>query len=344
MEEGFYILEAVGLKAYLEPCLTMMEANRLSTSCETLGNDKKTKEVWAAIFRHLQDEGKEVEFVEEGNKEFSKEEDQGLCCFATTLKTPRGRGGLNPLNSPKHLHLQEAADDTLSISFVGSALGPRITSLKHALALVKGELGSRAPDAPYAMVHGGIKGMWDELGDLKAYLGNYSTALDSKAKGSRVDKLLAKTLAAWSKGNEALRVVEQLVNHGPDSQGTRLELELRDMAQWMRDLEETIDKASKFVVELSSYLLNMPTAPGGTSSGLVPQAEFLALGGPQVRFPPVFSESKKTNGLKFHVTRCFESRESKSLVTSPPLLPPHNGAPPSPPVCTQDPLPCEGIN
>ena len=53
MEEGFYILEAVGLKAYLEPCLTMMEANRLSTSRETLGDGKKTKEVWAAIFRHL---------------------------------------------------------------------------------------------------------------------------------------------------------------------------------------------------------------------------------------------------------------------------------------------------
>jgi hypothetical protein len=75
MEEGFYILEAVGLKAYLEPCLTMAEANHSSTSREILGGGKKTMEVWAAIFRHLQDQRKEVESVEEGDKEFGKEED-----------------------------------------------------------------------------------------------------------------------------------------------------------------------------------------------------------------------------------------------------------------------------
>ena len=42
------------------------------------------------------------------------------------------------------------------------------------------------------------------------------------------------------------------------------------------------------------------------------------LEGPQVRFPPFFFRIEKTNGLKFHVTRCFDSRESKSLFTSPP--------------------------
>ncbi len=118
--------------------------------------------------------------------------------------------------------------------------------------------------------------MGDGLHDLKAGLDKLSTALDSKTKGSRVDKLLAETLAAWSKGNKAFRVVEQLVNHGPGSQVTHLKLELRDMGQQMRDLEETLNKASKFVVELSSYISNLPTAPGGTSSGLVPQAEFFA--------------------------------------------------------------------
>ena len=70
----------------------------------------------------------------------------------------------------------------------------------------------------------------------------------------------------------------------------------------------------------------------------------LVVGGPHVRFPPVFSESKKTNGLKFHVTRCFDSRESGKKVTCYLPLPHHNGAPPSPPVCTQDPLLCMGIN
>ncbi len=52
------------------------------------------------------------------------------------------------------------------------------------------------------------------------------------------------------------------------------------------------------------------------------------LGGPQFRFPPVFFGIERTNGLKFHVTCCFDSRESKSLVTSPP--PPMAMHPPPP--------------
>ena len=62
--------------------------------------------------------------------------------------------------------------------------------------------------------------------------------------------------------------------------------------------------------------------------------------GSTLQVPASFFGIKKNKGLKFHVTRCFDSRESKSLVTPPP----HNGAPPSPPVYTQDPLLCMGIN
>ena len=52
------------------------------------------------------------------------------------------------------------------------------------------------------------------------------------------------------------------------------------------------------------------------------------LGGPQFRFPPVFFGIERTNGLKFHVTCCFDSQESKSLVTTPP--PPMAMHPPPP--------------
>jgi hypothetical protein len=41
--------------------------------------------------------------------------------------------------------------------------GPQLTDLKHALALVKGELGTRDVHAPYITVHGGIKGLWTGL-------------------------------------------------------------------------------------------------------------------------------------------------------------------------------------
>ena len=52
MEEGFYILDVVGLKAFIKPCLPMAEANCLSIGREVLGKGEKPMEiwVWAAIF------------------------------------------------------------------------------------------------------------------------------------------------------------------------------------------------------------------------------------------------------------------------------------------------------
>ena len=40
--------------------------------------------------------------------------------------------------------------------------------------------------------------------------------------------------------------------------------------------------------------------------------------GSTLQVPASFFGIKKNKGLKFHVTRCFDSRESKSLFTSPP--------------------------
>ena len=88
-------------------------------------------------------------------------------------------------------------DNTSSISSVEDAQGMRITSLKHALALIRGEMGSQASDTPYSTVHGGIRGVWAGLQDLKAGLDKQTIAMDSKAEGSRVDKLLVETSVAW---------------------------------------------------------------------------------------------------------------------------------------------------
>jgi hypothetical protein len=66
----------------------------------------------------------------------------------------------------------------------------------------------------------------------------------------------------------------------------------------------------------------------------------LMLGGPQ-----------KLHFFQSRVTQKTKLQSSTSLAAFTPgkvsrfyLLPPHNGAPPSPPVCTQDPSPCMGIN
>jgi hypothetical protein len=42
MEKGFYILDTVGLKAYLEPCLLLADANYSSTSWAILEGSKQT--------------------------------------------------------------------------------------------------------------------------------------------------------------------------------------------------------------------------------------------------------------------------------------------------------------
>ncbi len=51
------------------------------------------------------------------------------------------------------------------------------------------------------------------------------------------------------------------------------------------------------------------------------------VGGPHEGSRHFSHESKKKKAAKFHVTRRFYSRESESLLTSPPLAPRHGDAP-----------------
>ncbi len=105
-------------------------------------------EAWAAIFRHLPD------MV--GNGELEKEEGMGafagahskLRCFAMAMKTPREREDFNPLAmTPKRLRLGNVSEEDL-VSSSGLLSGWDLMTLKYALALVKGELGSKDEDAP----------------------------------------------------------------------------------------------------------------------------------------------------------------------------------------------------
>ena len=95
-------------------------------------------EAWAAIFRHLPD------MV--GNRELEKEE--GICafagahsklhCFAMAMKTPREREDFNPLaTTPKRLCLGNVSEED-PVSSLGLSSGRDLTTLKYALALVKG--------------------------------------------------------------------------------------------------------------------------------------------------------------------------------------------------------------
>ena len=100
MQEGFYLLDTIGLKVYLESCLLLEDAVYLATGQMILLEGKQTMDLWMTIFCRLQVEGKETVSLG-GGKEDGNLEDQGLCRFAMATKVPQGRGGLNPLHSPK---------------------------------------------------------------------------------------------------------------------------------------------------------------------------------------------------------------------------------------------------
>ncbi len=159
MYPGFYVHNTAGLKAYLEPFLPMEIGMRTATGRAVLSGGEQTMEAWAAIFRHLCDTV--------GNGELEKEEGMGASAgahsklrrFATAMKTPREQEDFNPLaTTPKWLCLGNVSEED-PVSSSGLSSGWDLTTLKYALALVKGELGSKDEDAPYNMVHGGIRAL-----------------------------------------------------------------------------------------------------------------------------------------------------------------------------------------
>jgi len=136
---------------------------------------------------------------------------------------------------------------------------------------VKGELGTRASDAPYALIHGGLQGTFTALAA-------FEEQLVSKASSARVDGLVTDTNACYAKSAEACRAVEQLVTFGSISKVSALEHRLREMSARTRVLEVTLDRASKLVEDLSKYVVNLAgSGPGVAASGIgVTTEEYLA--------------------------------------------------------------------
>jgi hypothetical protein len=133
-----------------------------------------------AIFRHLQEVGAR------GNKEV--QEDQGLQRFAMAMKTPQGWGDTNLLNSPKQLRMSDHNNNNASSITLAGAWDTHVAHLvlKHLLALVKKEVGSREANAPYVTVHGGLQGSWDKLRVLECGIAEDRKVWASKADGSEV--------------------------------------------------------------------------------------------------------------------------------------------------------------
>jgi hypothetical protein len=189
-------------------------------------------------------------------------EDQGLANFYTGLKTP-GRVVLDSLNSPKRMRYDDAEkDDGEGTPDPGATSGsllarmdPLFGHLRNSLALINGELGSRAKKAPYATVHEGLQGAYVALATFKA-------RLNSKASSMRVVGLVTDTNACYNKSADACRTVKQFVTLGSISNIVALEHKLRDMCMRNRVLEATLNRASRLVEDLSSYVANLAFGSG----------------------------------------------------------------------------------
>jgi hypothetical protein len=155
----------------------------------------KTLETWNTIFRS--DRAKDAEAAAftplRGGRTTNDVEDRGLIKFYTALKTP-GRVALDSLNSPKRVRYNDGGmDEDGDGERVSPAFGAtsatkdaRFDHLRTSLALVKGELGTRASEAPYATIHGGLQGAFTALAA-------FEERLDSKASSARVDGLVTGT-------------------------------------------------------------------------------------------------------------------------------------------------------
>ncbi len=275
MAAGFYVLDMSAQKAYLDPFLPLADGMCSQTGQTVLAGSNLTLEAWSADFRHLRDTSGEVlEPLREGDDYFEEAADTGLQRFTTAMKTPRGRGRLNPLTSPKCLRLDDRANNATSISSNNLPQGPRVMALKNALALVKGELGSQDANAPYVTVHGRLQGLWEGLGILEE--DNRQQEGTLKICQDRVDNLLTDTSAVWNKGNKAVRAVEQLANIGGPAKVVALESEFSSMSQKVTELETTLKKAPMFLLYLNTYVSNLPRGAPAGSGATVPLKDFLA--------------------------------------------------------------------
>ena len=234
------------------------------------------------IFWHLSNRAKDAKGAAStplrGGRTTNDVEDRGLVKFYMDLKTP-GRVVLDSLNLPRCMRYDDGGmakdgdGERESPAFGASSAtkDARFNHLRTSLALVKGELGTRASKAPYDTMHGGLQGAFTALA-------MFEERPDSKASSTRVNGLLMGTNACYNKSMEACQAVEQLVMLGSISKVVALKHEVHDMSARTRVLETTLNRASKLMEDLSATVANLagPGSGVAASGGGVTAEEYLA--------------------------------------------------------------------
>ncbi len=147
--------------------------------------------------------------------------------------------------------------------------------LKHLLALIKGELGLQEVEAPYVMVHRGLQGSWDKLGALECGVVKDRRVLALKADDLQVGLILTQATAVWNKAAPAESLADQLIAMGGTGRITELNEDLKLLTARIQKLEDTMEKASEFCLNLSTHMSTLSMSGSAASARLVLMEDFL---------------------------------------------------------------------
>ena len=124
------------------------------------------------------------------------------------------------------------------------------------------------------IVHGGLQGSWDKLCALEHAVVQDRLGLATKANDSKVGMILTQATATWNKATVTESLVDQLVAMGGTGRITELIEDLKQLSTRIRKIEDTMEKASEFCLNLSAHVSTLTGSGSAASTGSVPLEVF----------------------------------------------------------------------
>ena len=116
-------------------------------------------------------------------------------------------------------------------------------------------------------VHGGLQGSWDKLRALERAVAQNGLDFTFKADDLKVGLILTQAKVAWNKAATAESLADQLVAMGGTSRIIELNEDLKKLSMRIQELEDTMEMASEFCLDLSTHVSTLsgggrPPPPG----------------------------------------------------------------------------------
>ena len=123
-------------------------------------------------------------------------------------------------------------------------------------------------------IHSGLQGSWDKLRALECASLQDRLVLATKADDSKVGLILTQATAVWNNAAVAESLADQLVALGGTGRITELNEDLKQLSMRIQKLEDTMEKASEFCLNLSTHVSTLSGSGLTASTGAVPLEVF----------------------------------------------------------------------